>query len=69
MFDSDGAFTNSNVNDMVDICMKTIQNKLSNFIPHQTIAIDDKDCPWCNTKKRLCFKIKVTFAKDFAKIV
>ena len=58
MFDSDGAFTNSNVNDMVDICMKTIQNKLFNFIPRQTIATDDKDCPWCNSKKSICFKKK-----------
>ena len=30
---------------MVDICTKTIQNILSNFIPHQTITINDKDLP------------------------
>ena len=45
MFDWDRAFTNSNVNDMVDICTKTIQNIISYFIPHQTITIDDKDPP------------------------
>ena len=50
MFNWDKAFTNSNVNYMVDICTKTIQNILSNFIPHQTITIDDKDPPWFNPK-------------------
>ena len=45
MFDWDIAFTNSNVNDLVDICTKTIQDIVSNFIPHQTITIDDKDPP------------------------
>ena len=50
MLNWDRAFKNSNVNDMVDIYTKTIQNIISNFIPHQTIAIDDKDPPWFNTK-------------------
>ena len=50
MFDWDKPFTSSNVNDMVDIYAKTIQNILSNFIPHQTITIGDKDSPWFNTK-------------------
>ena len=45
MFNWDRAFKNSNVNDMVVICTKTIINILSNFIPHQTITIDDKDPP------------------------
>ena len=50
MFNWDRAFKNSNVNVMVVICTKTIINILSNFIPHQTITIDDKDPPWANTK-------------------
>ena len=45
MFDWDKVFTNSNGNDMVDICTETIQNILSNFIPHQAITTDDKDPP------------------------
>ena len=48
IFDLDRAFTISNVNDIFDICTKTSQNTLSNFIPHQIITIDDKDSP--------CFK-------------
>ena len=54
MFDLDRLFANSNVDDIIDICTKTIQNILSNFSPHQTITIDDKDRPppppWFNTK-------------------
>ena len=53
MFNWDRAFKNSNVNDMVGICTKTILNILSNFIPHQTITIDNKDPPWFNTKSLL----------------
>ena len=41
MFDWNRAFTNH----MADIFTKTIQNILSNFIPHQTITINDKDPP------------------------
>ena len=52
MFYWDGAFTNSNVNDMVDICTKTIKNILSNFISHQTIRIDDKDSLSFNIKTK-----------------
>ena len=37
--------TDGNVNDMVDVCTKTIHNVLSNLIPHQTITIDDEDPP------------------------
>ena len=45
MFDLDRLFANSNVDDIIDICTKTIQNILSNFSPHQTITTDDKDRP------------------------
>ena len=32
---------------------KTVLNILSNFIPHELIACDDKDPPWFNTKIKL----------------
>lgn len=65
MFDWDRAFTNSNVNHMVDSCTKTIQNVLSNFIPLQTITIDDKDPPWFNAKIKSLFQEKnKTYRKD-----
>ena len=45
MFDWDRAFVNTNVNEKVLILNKTILNILSNFIPHETLTIDDKDLP------------------------
>ena len=67
MFNWDRAFKNSNVNDMVDICTKTIYNILSNFIPHQTITIDDKDPPWFNTKIKSLLQEKNKIYKNVRK--
>ena len=33
---------------MVSIFNKTINNILSNYIPHETITCDDNDPPWFN---------------------
>ena len=52
---------------MVDICTKAIQNILSNFIPHQTITIDDKDPPWFNTKIKSLLQEKNKIYKNFRK--
>ena len=43
MFGWDRAFVNTNVNEKVFILNKTILNIMSNFIPHETLTIDDKD--------------------------
>ena len=43
MFGCDRAFVNTNVNEKVFILNKTILNIFSNFIPHETLTIDDKD--------------------------
>ena len=67
IFNSDRAFKNCNVNDMVDICTKTIYNILSNFISHQTITIDDKDPPWFNTKIKSLLQEKNIIYKNFRK--
>ena len=45
MFDWDRAFKNINVNEKVFILSKTILNVLSNFIPHQTLTVDDNHPP------------------------
>ena len=42
----------SNVDHVIDIRTKTIQNILSNFIPYQAITTDDKNPPWFNTKTK-----------------
>ena len=55
------------MNDVVDICIKTIYNILSNFIPHQTITIDDKDPPRFNTKIKSLLQEKNKIYKNFRK--
>ena len=67
MFNWDRTFKNSNMKDMVDICTKTILNILSNFIPHQTITIDDKDPPWFNTKIKSLLQGKNKIYKNLRK--
>ena len=44
------AFLNTSVNEKVDIVNRTVLNILSNFIPHEIIACDDKGPPWFNNK-------------------
>ena len=44
------AFSNTSVNEKVNIFNNTILNILSNFIPHEILTCDDKDPPWFNKK-------------------
>ena len=53
------------MNNLVDICTKTIQNILSNFIPHQKITIDDP--PRFNTKIKSLLQQKNKIYKNFSK--
>ena len=41
-------FANSDVNEKVYLCNKTIKNIVSNYICHETIICNDKDPPWIN---------------------
>ena len=43
MFDWERAFVNTNVNEKVFILSKTILNIFSNFIPHETVTVDDNN--------------------------
>ena len=43
MFDWDRTFGNTNVNEKVFILHKIILNILPNFIPHETLTVEDKD--------------------------
>ena len=56
MSDWDRAFVDTNVNGIcnvkVFILNKTILNILSNFIPHETLTVDDKDPRWFTKKKK-----------------
>ena len=44
------AVSNMSVNEKVNIFNNTIFNILSNFVPHEILAYDDKDSPWFNKK-------------------
>ena len=49
-FSWERAFSNTNVNEKVDIFNRTVLNSLSDFIPHEIIVYNDKDRPWFNNK-------------------
>ena len=66
----DRAFLNTNVNKKVSTFTSTVMNKLSNFIPHETIVCDDKDPPWFNklTKFHKSSKAYWSLLKTFLNI-
>ena len=39
---------NLDTNDLIFLFNKTIKNIISNYIPHKTVTIDDRDHPWIN---------------------
>ena len=41
-------FHRKNINEKVSILNNTINNVLSNFIPHETITCEEKKSPWFN---------------------
>ena len=59
------AFSNTNVNQKVDIFNRTILNILSNFIPHETIVCNEKDPPWFNDRIKTLIKEKNATYKIF----
>ena len=63
MLDWDKAVVNTNINEKVFILNKTILNILSNFIPHKTLTVNDKDPPWFTKKKKISSKRKTMFIK------
>ena len=65
MFDWDRAFVNTNVNEKVFILNKTILNILSNFIPHETLIIDEKGL---QKKLKISSKRKTVFIKAIVTI-
>ena len=65
MFDWDRAFLNTNVSENVFILNKTILNILSNFIPHETLTIDDKTLPWFTKKIKNIIQEKSNVYKSY----
>ena len=64
-FNWERAFSNTNVNEKVDIFNRTIFNNLSNFIPHETIVCNDKDPPWFNNRIKTLIKERHVANKIF----
>ena len=64
-FNWERAFSNTSVNEKVDIFNRTILNILSNFIPHETIVCNDKDPPWFNNRIKTLIKEKNATYKIF----
>ena len=58
------AFHIKNVNEKVFILNNTINNVLSNIIPHETITCDDKNPPWFNKNFINLIKNKKFFYKS-----
>ena len=49
-FDWKNVFSNWNPNEQVSVLTKTVVDIMSNFIPNETILIDDRDPPWITSK-------------------
>ena len=55
-FPWDNRFANISVNQQVQLFTQTIENIISNYIPHETITCDDRNPPWIDEKiKKLVF--------------
>ena len=65
MFDWDRAFVNTNVNEKVFILNKTVLNILSNFIPQETVTVDDNDPLWFTKKIKNLIQEKKNAYKSY----
>ena len=63
-FNWERAFHRKNINEKVSILNNTINNVLSNFIPHETITCDDKKPQWFNKNIINIIKNKNIFYKS-----
>ena len=49
-FPWDNRFASISVNEQVQLFTQTLQNIISNYIPHETITCDDRNPPWIDEK-------------------
>ena len=62
LFDWENAFLNCAIDEQVAIFNRTINNVISNFIPHELKTFDDKDPPWItNNIKQLIKEKEIMF--------
>ena len=62
-FDWKNAFSNLNPNEQVSVLTKTLLNIISNFIPNETILVDDRDPHWTTRKLKSMIQEKNLFYK------
>ena len=60
------SFPNLDINDKVYLFNKTIKKILSNFIPHETIAFDDRDQPWINSQVKHLINEKKCYVQNLS---
>ena len=65
IFDWDRAIANINVNEKLFILNKTILNILSNFVPLETLTVDDKDPRWFTKKVKNLIQEKINVCKSY----
>ena len=66
-FDWKNAFSNCNPNEQVSMLTKTVLNIMSNFIPNETIMVDDRDPPWIIRRLKSMIQEKNLFCKKYLK--
>ena len=67
-FPWDNRFANISVNEQVQLFTQTLQNIISNYIPHETITCDDRNPPWIDEKiKKLVLQKKRCFFCVFSR--
>ena len=65
-FDWKKASEGCDPNEKIDILSRTVFNIMNNFIPNETILIDDRDSPWISKKiKSLILEKNLGFRKYF----
>ena len=67
-FSWENRFSNIDLNQKVYLFNETINNILSNFIPHETIVCDDHDPPWINSKIKNLIAEKILLRSAISKI-
>ena len=59
-------FANISINEQAQLFIQTIQNIISNYIPHEIITCDNSNPPWKDEKiKKLIFNKNRTFSANF----
>ena len=66
-FDWDKAYLDKTADEKTSILTKTILNIISNFIPNEIVAIDDRDLPRINYKIKFLIKNKSEYFKNCIK--